>query len=258
MGFCRSSARCAAQLFSSLLLICSFALVGFGTYILYKWRGDPTTQALPPPNYVWFLLGFGAALGFSNLLSICGASSRTRWCMGVSVCLSFILLILQLVIIILLFADPSMVDQEVCPEDDTVCLEKLNNLFKDPAQHAGVLLSVVCAIQIMAMCSTTCLKDLEWRKERRDDDEEAALERPLREEDWDERQAAIERKAQRKLDLHKEALSATARQALEVREKREGLLGGWGSPSAVRSPAATRSPGTGAAGRGSVGQSTAV
>mmetsp|Transcript_1151 Transcript_1151/g.3014 ORF Transcript_1151/g.3014 Transcript_1151/m.3014 type:complete len:234 (-) Transcript_1151:57-758(-) len=227
MGLVRSSCRCAAELFSTILLLCSLALMGFGAFFLYKWRSDPVTEPLPPPNYVWLVVGFGGALAFANILSLCGACCRTRCCLGMSVCLSFVLLIAQLALIIVIFVDPSSIDQQVCPADDAACLEKLYPLFKDPAEHAGILLSVVCAVQIMAMCSVHCLKDMEGRKERRDDDEEEAMDRPLREEDWEERQAEIERKAQRKLELHKQALSATARQAMERRER---LLGKGGSP----------------------------
>jgi len=333
MGVIRSSCRCAAEFFSTILLVCAFALMGFGGFFLYKWRSDPVTEPLPPPNYVYLVLGFGAALAFANVLSLCGACCRTRCCLGVrgpctpcaprvaflgstrsptcpcastlcccfwvhcltqppaalrptgsppmsgtrerhlrprvsrttqphtakacglstkrnrsparllqgpthsdtpcpllsqmSVCLSFILLIAQLALVIVIFVDPSAIDQQVCPADDASCLEKLYPLFKDPAQHAGILLSVVCTVQIMAMCSVHCLKDMEGMKQRRDEEEGEAIDRPLREEDWQERQAEIERKAQRKLELHKQALSATAKQALERRER---LLNKGGSP----------------------------
>uniref|UniRef100_A0A6U2H396 Tetraspanin n=1 Tax=Hemiselmis andersenii TaxID=464988 RepID=A0A6U2H396_HEMAN len=227
MGVIRSSCRCAAEFFSTILLVCAFALMGFGGFFLYKWRSDPVTEPLPPPNYVYLVLGFGAALAFANVLSLCGACCRTRCCLGMSVCLSFILLIAQLALVIVIFVDPSAIDQQVCPADDASCLEKLYPLFKDPAQHAGILLSVVCTVQIMAMCSVHCLKDMEGMKQRRDEEEGEAIDRPLREEDWQERQAEIERKAQRKLELHKQALSATAKQALERRER---LLNKGGSP----------------------------
>eukprot|EP00282_Hemiselmis_andersenii_P021233 CAMPEP_0172036414 /NCGR_PEP_ID=MMETSP1041-20130122/22155_1 /TAXON_ID=464988 /ORGANISM="Hemiselmis andersenii, Strain CCMP439" /LENGTH=364 /DNA_ID=CAMNT_0012693649 /DNA_START=37 /DNA_END=1126 /DNA_ORIENTATION=+ len=88
--------------------------------------------------------------------------------------------------------------------------------YKDSRREAGILLSVVCTVQIMAMCSVHCLKDMEGMKQRRDEEEGEAIDRPLREEDWQERQAEIERKAQRKLELHKQALSATAKQAAQA------------------------------------------
>ena len=76
----------------------------------------------------------------------------------------------------------------------------------------------MCGIQAVALCSVSCLKDLQARKDARDDEEESALDRPLREEDWQEREEEIERKARRKLELHKAALSTTARAAIEKRD----------------------------------------
>ena len=85
----------------------------FGGVLLYKWRSDDVTKLQPPPHYILLLLLFGGLLFAANALAFAGACYRTRCMLGAATCINFALLLAQLSLAIVIFADPSAIDQQV-------------------------------------------------------------------------------------------------------------------------------------------------
>ena len=112
--------------------------------MLYEWRKGEETQLHAVPGYIYLVLVLGSAASVSNAMSYMGACSRSVCLLSASLCLVFVVLLLEAVLALILFYDPALVDNKVCPPDDAACLARIDNLFKDPSAHAGPTLSPPC------------------------------------------------------------------------------------------------------------------
>jgi hypothetical protein len=72
-----------AEFFSSILLLCSIAMLAFGAFMLYKWKNDSQTADVMIPGYVLGMVVLGGAMTFSNLLGFLGACTNVRFCLAV-------------------------------------------------------------------------------------------------------------------------------------------------------------------------------
>jgi len=113
------------------------AVQSFGAFMLYEWKRGDETQAYAVPGYIYLVLGLGVAASISNALSYIGACVRSVCLLSTSLCALLFVLLLEMGLAAVLFYEPSLVDTKVCLPDDTACLQRVDNLFKDPSAHAG-------------------------------------------------------------------------------------------------------------------------
>jgi hypothetical protein len=153
---------CKFPLFSRLPLLvslvpqlCSNAAVSvrqsFGAFMLYEWKHGDETQALSVPGYIYLVLFLGLAGSLSNALSYCGACSRSICLLSASLFMVLVVLLLEAALAGVLFYDPALIDTKVCPPDDSACLDRIDNLFKNPSAHAGVVVSIGCGGQALTL-----------------------------------------------------------------------------------------------------------
>ena len=133
----------------------------FGAFMLYEWKKGDATQAFAVPGYIYLVLVLGGMASFSNCLSYMGACSRSVCLLSASTSMVLCVLLLEGALALVLFYNPSLVDSKVCPADDTACLERIDNLFKDPSAHAGracILYFVCVSTRVHACRLCACLQ----------------------------------------------------------------------------------------------------
>jgi len=135
--------------------------------MLYEWKKGDATQAYAVPGYIYLVLVLGGMASFSNCLSYMGACSRSVCLLSASTSMVLCVLLLEGALALVLFYKPSLVDSKVCPVDDAACLERIDNLFKDPSAHAGLaILHVIfyarshTCVCMQALCTTSISKPI--------------------------------------------------------------------------------------------------
>lgn len=217
--------RMSAETLTSLLFLSSISLTSFGGFMLYEWRKGEETQLHAVPGYIYLVLVLGIAASVSNAMSYMGACSRSVCLLSASLCLVFVVLLLEAVLALILFYDPALVDNKVCPPDDAACLARIDNLFKDPSAHAGAVVAVVCGAQLLALVVLLLLRRstrLLYNDEENVDAvlwERGGLRRTLLEEqEWrnsrDEFEERSRQRVEQRHDKYRSLLSNVAREAL--------------------------------------------
>jgi hypothetical protein len=79
----KTTCRMIAEFFSSILLLCSIAVLTFGAFMLYKWRNDVQTANLTIPGYILGMVVLGGAMTLSNVLGFLGSCTNVRFCLAV-------------------------------------------------------------------------------------------------------------------------------------------------------------------------------
>lgn len=131
-----ASAHCCLQLTCRVCALVAWQ--SFGGFMLYEWRRGEETQLHAVPGYIYLVVVLGSVASFSNAMSYMGACSRSVCLLSASLYMVLVVLLLEAVLALVLFFDPALVDNEVCPPDDAACLARIDNLFKDPSAHAGL------------------------------------------------------------------------------------------------------------------------
>eukprot|EP00277_Geminigera_cryophila_P042926 CAMPEP_0173082244 /NCGR_PEP_ID=MMETSP1102-20130122/18080_1 /TAXON_ID=49646 /ORGANISM="Geminigera sp., Strain Caron Lab Isolate" /LENGTH=248 /DNA_ID=CAMNT_0013957633 /DNA_START=8 /DNA_END=751 /DNA_ORIENTATION=- len=217
--------RMTSETLSSLLFLSSVALTSFGAFMLYEWRRGDATQTHAVPGYVYLILVLGGAASASNALSYIGACSRSVCLISTSMMLVVGVLLLEVALALVLCYDPSLVDNVVCPPEDTACLERIDNLFKDPTAHAGVAVSVVCGVQTLALIILLLLRTSTRRLYTNDQNvdtllwDRGGMQRTLLEEhDWQIARDDFEERSRQRIaerqNKYRSLLSNVARDAL--------------------------------------------
>jgi hypothetical protein len=112
--------------------------------------------------------------------------------------------------------DPSLLASCLCPEGDTKCVDAILGSFKNA--FTTLLLSIICAVEIVALCSIRCLS------QRTPEDSEldkviidrGALSQSLLHDDWEARRDEFEARSKRRLEQQRAALSSVAKKGLQV------------------------------------------
>ena len=201
------------------------ACQSFGAFMLYWWKRGDETQAHPVPGYIYLVLALGCAASTSNALSYIGACSRSVFLLSISFWTVLLVLLLEAALAGVLFFSPALLDTVVCPPLDAACLERIDNLFKDPSAHAGVVVAVVCGAQALTLLVLLLLRRstrLQYNREQDIDGvfwERGGLRRSLLEErDWQSARDSLEERARQRVERHskqyRSLISNVARDAL--------------------------------------------
>ena len=149
---------------SGILVCSSVVLMSFGAFLLKTWLAGPSTSKEAVPNYIWLILGFGAASCVANVLGCFGTCCRSLCLLSWSASISDMILFWQVLLAALLFLHPASVDTQICPPDDSACLAEVDSLFTDPTTHAGPVVATVCGVQLIALISLTCFRNKTYQQ----------------------------------------------------------------------------------------------
>ncbi len=101
--------------------------------------------------------------------------------------------------------------------NDTKCIEFVDGLMKNSL--AAVLLSMICGLQIVTLCSIRCLA----KRTVHETDihiviaDRGPLGQSLLANDWEARRGEFEERSKRRLEQQRAALSSVAKKGLQVR-----------------------------------------
>ncbi|EKX55486.1 hypothetical protein GUITHDRAFT_149804 [Guillardia theta CCMP2712] len=237
MGVFGKCLRVTGESLSTFLFLTSVALLTFGIFLYIKWESDETTSSHPIPGYIYLIMSVGGSASLGNLVGYMGACSRSSLVLSCSVWFLFVVVLCELSLSLVLLLNPSLIDTVVCPEGDEACINKLDNMFKDPSSHAGIVVACVCGCQLFALIILGLLqRDIRRSNQESDADalawERGGMRRTLLEEyNWEQRRAEFEersrKRAQRALES-RSVLSDVARQALSAHRAQPSES--WDSP----------------------------
>mmetsp|Transcript_39520 Transcript_39520/g.124322 ORF Transcript_39520/g.124322 Transcript_39520/m.124322 type:complete len:229 (-) Transcript_39520:230-916(-) len=151
MGVFGKCLRVTGESLSTFLFLTSVALLTFGIFLYIKWESDETTSSHPIPGYIYLIMSVGGSASLGNLVGYMGACSRSSLVLSCSVWFLFVVVLCELSLSLVLLLNPSLIDTVVCPEGDEACINKLDNMFKDPSSHAGIVVACVCGCQLFAL-----------------------------------------------------------------------------------------------------------
>ncbi len=188
----------------------------FGAFLLYKWHTDDTTAKNPVPGYIIAILVLACLIGLSNTGAYLGVCLNSRCLLSVSASLSLAIILAQGVFAAILIVDPSLLASCMCPDGDTKCVEAIVGSFKNA--FTTLLLSIIWAFEIVALCSIRCLsqrtpEDSELDKVITD---RGSLSQSLLHDDWEARRDEFEARSKRRLEQQRAALSSVAKKGLQV------------------------------------------
>lgn len=188
----------------------------FGAFLLYKWHTDELTAKDPVPGYIVAILALACSTGLSSICAYLGVCLNSRCFLSISASLSLALILTQTVLAVILILDSTLLANWLCPKNDVNCSGAVDGLLKNAL--TALFISILCAIQIVALCSVRCLakRTTDYSDLSVNSIDRSPLGQSLLANDWEARRGEFEERSKRRLEQQRAALSLVAKKGLQV------------------------------------------